>query len=253
MLRRLVWPGRMLPILCYHYFGFDRIPEAGILPHDSAYITPVELFAAHLDFLTARRIPWLRPTSLMTGSPAETGCWLTIDDGHRSILTHAFPLLEKRSIPATIFVIPERVGASGYLSYEEIRSLIRTGLISVGSHGLSHRLLTKLPDAEIRHELQASRAILEDELNCEITIFAVPMGGYTSRVGRLAESAGYRLVLTSDYGLNHPFRPNRLQRLMMKAPIDSIDNLSAQLSGGGLLPLELRARNLLKAFRNRLP
>jgi peptidoglycan/xylan/chitin deacetylase (PgdA/CDA1 family) len=47
-------------------------------------------------------------------------CAITFDDGWRDNHDHALPLLEKRGLPATIFVVSERVGTEGVFWPDEV-------------------------------------------------------------------------------------------------------------------------------------
>ncbi|MRR21789.1 hypothetical protein EG830_02265 [bacterium] len=73
---------------------------------------------------------------------------ITFDDGYLDNWIHAFPLLKKYSLKATIFVSPEFVdgreiirvddSAPGFLSWSEMREMAASGLIDIQSHTLTH-------------------------------------------------------------------------------------------------------------------
>jgi peptidoglycan/xylan/chitin deacetylase (PgdA/CDA1 family) len=70
----------------------------------------------------------------------------------------------------------------------------------VGSHGLDHRLLDDLPEAELVRQLQQSRDILEDRLGRPVEWLSLPGGTGGARAVALARGLGYRLVFGSRPG-----------------------------------------------------
>ncbi len=124
---------------------------------------------------------------------------ITFDDGHESDFTLALPLLLEFGFRAVFFICIEYVGKPGYLSWEQIRALLAAGM-SVQSHGLLHRDLTRVPTVDLVDELTAARISLERNLEREIRYLAIP-GGFTNRrVCAAARQAGYLGVCTSVPG-----------------------------------------------------
>ena len=142
---------------------------------------------------------------------------LTFDDGHVSNYEHAWPILQEFGVNAVFFISTNLIGKSGYLDWDQIKELDANGF-NIGSHGVNHIPLTNLPDAELAKELGESKKMLEDRLGKTVGSFSVPRGFYNARVRRAAESAGYRFICTSRFGLNslHP-DPLALARMAVKA------------------------------------
>ena len=65
---------------------------------------------------------------------------------------------------------------------------------SVGSHGVTHRPLSRLSTGEIRSELHDSKRWLEDLAGYPVDTLSAPGGFLDSRVVRHALEAGYRLI-----------------------------------------------------------
>ncbi|MEO8382440.1 MAG: polysaccharide deacetylase family protein [Acidobacteriota bacterium] len=70
------------------------------------------VFARQVDYLVKR----LRPVSLPVllaqwreGNRSEKSVAFTFDDGFQGVLDHAFPILEARGIPASVFVVTKRL------------------------------------------------------------------------------------------------------------------------------------------------
>jgi peptidoglycan/xylan/chitin deacetylase (PgdA/CDA1 family) len=124
---------------------------------------------------------------------------LAFDDGNASDVEHALPILEKRSLTARFFPLTGRIGATGYLSAEDLLRLRAAGM-AIGSHGLHHRDWRTLTADELQQELTVSSSTLAGIVGDQITEAACPFGSYDRRVLRALRDAGYRRVFTSDGG-----------------------------------------------------
>lgn len=130
---------------------------------------------------------------------AGTGVRVTFDDGNRSDVGVALPMLEARGLSATFFVVARRIGESGFLDRDDLRELARAGM-RVGSHGLEHRDWRGLDDSALEDELVLSRRELEAAVGVTVSEAACPFGSYDRRVLRGLRAAGYGRVYTSDGG-----------------------------------------------------
>ncbi|HEX8118701.1 MAG TPA: polysaccharide deacetylase family protein, partial [Pyrinomonadaceae bacterium] len=74
--------------------------------------------------------------------------------------------------------------------------------VELGSHTVSHPILTTTDDAQLEAELRGSRARLEEELRRTVNLFCYPNGACDARVRREAERAGYACAVTTVPGLN---------------------------------------------------
>lgn len=123
---------------------------------------------------------------------------ITFDDGEQSQFHNALPLVTEYGFKATFFVTPGLVGtAAKFLGWDEFKALQAAGH-SIQSHGWSHRFLTYCSEAELAHELLASRQSLEDNLGTTVAEISVPGGRWDRRVLQASAAAGYRRVYVSD-------------------------------------------------------
>lgn len=122
---------------------------------------------------------------------------LTFDDGEMNNFLHAFPLLKEFGLSAYFFVTVDRIGKPGYMGPTELQILSLAGM-TVGSHGLTHRILTGLGDDELQRELTESRKTLEAILARPVISFSIPRGFYDERVLRFTREAGYREIFVSS-------------------------------------------------------
>ncbi|HEX3229078.1 MAG TPA: polysaccharide deacetylase family protein [Pyrinomonadaceae bacterium] len=174
----------MNSVLVYHSISSPGEPMPGDIDISR------EAFARQLDWLARRRsvVPLIETLNPNKGRNAVA---LTFDDGFRDNLTVAASMLEKYSMPATVFVTPGFIGNESYLSREEVRELSSRPLITIGAHGLWHRHFNHLPADEARRELLEARRVLEEITDKKIDLMAWPYGECDSRLERLAAESGY--------------------------------------------------------------
>lgn len=117
-------------------------------------------------------------------------------------------LFEDSPIPVT-FYIP--VNYQKYLATKGIEPL-PPELIDVihdhptweiGSHGVNHELLTRIPHTEVQHEIQESKRYW-DERGIPVTKFCYPRGYYTHDTKLVVKAAGYESARTVRVGELYP-------------------------------------------------
>jgi peptidoglycan/xylan/chitin deacetylase (PgdA/CDA1 family) len=138
---------------------------------------------------------------------------VTFDDGLTSFLDTAWPELERCQIPAAIFVVAGKLGTvpgwvnyshglmptEAMLSVEQLRHLSPT--VIVGSHSMSHRMLTDVSADESMLEIAESRCTLERLLERRINVFSFPYGERSDDLVEQCRAAGYKRVFTSQPSL----------------------------------------------------
>lgn len=140
-----------------------------------------------------RQMQWLKESGYKVG----TDVLITFDDGELNNFTEALPVLQECGFTAYFFIIVSRVGKKGYMGWPELKQLQQAGM-TVGSHGLSHEILTNLLDSQLEQELTASKRTLEVNLNTSIETFSVPRGFCNDKVIDMAYQAGYKTIFISD-------------------------------------------------------
>ena len=88
-----------------------------------------------------------------------------------------------------------------YLSIEEIKYLSDMGMI-LGSHSVSHTLLSRLSFDEQKNELKESKEFLEDVTKKRCETFCFPYGGkisYNNDTLTILKNLGYKLSYTVDH------------------------------------------------------
>lgn len=130
-------------------------------------------------------------------NPADKEVVFTFDDGELNNLTQAMPLLKEFGFSGYFFIIGKRVGKSGYLNWPQIKELHKEGM-AIGSHGLSHEILTNLLPTQAQEELRGSKVYLERNLNVAVDSLSIPRGFCNNKIIKMAYQLGYQNVFISD-------------------------------------------------------
>jgi peptidoglycan/xylan/chitin deacetylase (PgdA/CDA1 family) len=114
--------GTRAAVLMYHRV-LPAADAARNAVESGMFVTP-ETFERHLEWLTAdfRVLPLHEITSRLADRAdlPPGACAITFDDGWRDNHDFALPALAKRGIPATVFVVTERVGTEGAFWPDEV-------------------------------------------------------------------------------------------------------------------------------------
>jgi hypothetical protein len=99
--------------------------------------------------------------------------------------------------------LPERPPAEySAINWGQAREMADGG-VEIGSHTLTHPILTGLGDERLREEVGQSRERIQTALGRKVETFCYPNGDYDIRTLREVARAGYRLAVTTDVGLNN--------------------------------------------------
>jgi peptidoglycan/xylan/chitin deacetylase (PgdA/CDA1 family) len=206
-----------------------RTPRPGvrILVYHWVFDHERERFAAQLRWLARE----FEPVSLSeavarleTGRVSGRELTITFDDGFRSGLDNAAPLLGEHGFRACYFLVTDLVSASPErvericretlhlervlepLGWDDAERLLDLGH-EVGSHTRTHPSLVALAPDALAEELEGSRDEIERRLGAAPAHFAAPYGDrarFSSAVSDAARAAGYASCLTAQRGRNLP-------------------------------------------------
>jgi peptidoglycan/xylan/chitin deacetylase (PgdA/CDA1 family) len=122
-----------------------------------------------------------------------------------------------------------------FLTWEEVRIMAESGLVSFGSHTGKHKILTHLADDEIMQELTESKETLisEGAADASFLAFSYPNGNYDTRIADLVAQSGYHLAVTTEKGWNSASSPRmQLKRVSIHQDIASSPDLfGCRISG----------------------
>lgn len=175
----------------YHSIGGNKTSEIGA----ELYYVAVDKFREQMKLVKQEQSP--------------NATIITFDDGLEDNFTNAYPILKEFGLKAYFFVMPDKIETRGYMNQKQLRELVASGMI-IGSHGMTHRILTKLNDSDLNYELSESKRLLEEKFGTTIDYFSVPRGFYDKRVVLLAKKIGYKNIFTSNPNDNNGYGIGRI-------------------------------------------
>ncbi len=169
---------------------------------DNLYTINTKSFKEQLHFVKRSGISVIGLNDLLNGSvQADLSLIFTFDDGNISHYTKVIPILEELNFSACFFPIVNMIGMPERLSWENLKEMCEKGFL-IGSHGLSHTLLTKQDAKTIEEELQLSKMKIENKIKREIKFFAAPYGWYNNKIIKCSKMAGYELLFATGLEIN---------------------------------------------------
>jgi len=195
-------------ILCYHTVEPNWRSPLAIEP---------AAFEAHGRWLARRAVVPLAAAVGhfdRSGRPPHDAVAITFDDGLSGVYEHAFPVLRRHALPATVFVVAETLTPAGRavdwvdtpppfpmrtVTLDQLLEMQADG-VTVGSHSYAHHDLTALSEREAEADLRQSRELLEDLLHRPVPYVAYPRGQHDAGVRRAAEKAGFTHAFTLPEG-----------------------------------------------------
>jgi peptidoglycan/xylan/chitin deacetylase (PgdA/CDA1 family) len=116
---------------------------------------------------------------------------------------YAYPILQKLFLPATIFLVTEKMDTEGFLSWENAKAMSASGLVTFGSHTHTHRhFIRSEPYKNLEEELRMSKSLIETNLGKSCDHLAWPWGDYEPAWTELAKKLGYTSISTTKAGAN---------------------------------------------------
>lgn len=191
------------------------------------------LFSRQMDFMAGRGWQATALSALIErcrcgeGPPDNEFC-ITFDDGFESVYAVAYPALRQRGLSAIVYIPTASIGKT--ITWNErlavrLEPVMTAGQIKelandcfeIGSHTVSHPMLTKLSDEDLRRELIDSKQLLEDITGREVTSLSYPYGDYDQRVLDACLEAGYRSAVCQRLSsLSSPMRLFEIPRISVR-------------------------------------
>lgn len=196
---------------------------------------PRGMFAKQIAKLAhANRVVSLsRALEMLSGSappPTPTPVVLTFDDGTEDFTKTVVPILQEFDVPATLYAatsyIEERRAfpdGAKPTSWAALADACSTGLVDVGSHTHSHRLLDRCPPQDVADELDRSIGCIQERLGRAALDFAYPKAVPGSSHAEAAVKSRFRSAAlagtrANPYGRTDPYR-------LARSPIQRSDGM----------------------------
>jgi len=186
-------PANRPRIFCYHSVG---TPSWGV--ND---VAPAR-FRRHIELALEAGYRFVPAEQIAASGGARGDLAITFDDGLRSVVTNAAPILAEYHIPWSLFVVSDwadgrhAFGQDVMLGWDDIVQAAQAGA-TIGSHSVSHPDFGRLDAQRTAHELWTSAEVIRVRTGLEVASFAIPFGqsrNWTTAAQRLAAEAGYCTV-----------------------------------------------------------
>lgn len=192
-----------VPMLMYHYVEYvkdrgDTIRQTlNVVPHifDLQVKTLVD---DGYTFMTASELAdVLDGKSALPAKPIL----LTFDDGHWDLYTDVLPILKKYHVKATVYVISGFIGGADFMSKDQLKAVIQSGLVEIGAHTVHHVSLAKKLFPVVEYEVLHSKEALQNTYHLSVVSFAYPNGSFDQQAADVVKSAGFRTAVSTIPGI----------------------------------------------------
>lgn len=171
--------GISIPVFMYHAVGDDCWGT------ESLFVKPAEL-EMQLQYLSENGYETIFFEDLSHIERYKKPIILTFDDGYDDNYTLLLPLLKKYGMKATIFLIAGDINKPHKLTQQQVRELSRSGLVSIQSHGWSHRNMAVMSHLELLLEMTRSRSTIRALTGQTPCALSYPNGSSNVRTRKIA-------------------------------------------------------------------
>jgi peptidoglycan/xylan/chitin deacetylase (PgdA/CDA1 family) len=220
-----------VPILMYHVIR----PAPPGAPFSALYVPPHE-FAARMRALesagwTAVTLDQVSDAWTHAAAVPARPVVISFDNGYESQFNEAMPVLRRLHWVGVLNLQLSGLPRSqGGLSAEAIRRMLAAGW-ELDTQGFAHADLVRRGRAELRHEVAASRRVLQRRYQVPVHWFCYPSGHYDVRVVEAVRAAGYRGSTTVVPGwtrrTSDPFRLARIRVVAGTSPAALLREIAA--------------------------
>jgi peptidoglycan/xylan/chitin deacetylase (PgdA/CDA1 family) len=180
-------------ILCYHTVGQ---PEWGV--ND---VSPAQ-FRRHIEMALNAGFRFAPASEIAKGGGDAKTLAISFDDGLKSVLTDAAPILKEYGLPFSFYPVTDWCdGREPWLEgkvmgWADVETLLNQGG-ELGSHSVTHPDFSTVDLARTADELGNSRETIRRRLGFAPDSFAIPFGqsgNWSENAQRCAREAGYEIV-----------------------------------------------------------
>ncbi len=193
----------LVKILMYHRI----VADSRVLRPDRPLCVPISLFRTHMSLLDKWGFTSITFDDYRLALQGELTLpkkpvIITFDDGYQDTFDNAFPVLQQFGMRGVVFVLGDTTIHSSIwddgivevlsplMSSDQVLTMQAAGF-EIGSHSMTHKRLTELPDAVAWEEISRSKVMLEVLLNAPVRTFSYPYGLVNETIKSMVHDAGY--------------------------------------------------------------
>jgi peptidoglycan/xylan/chitin deacetylase (PgdA/CDA1 family) len=180
--------------LMYHDLGDGASTTDIYLLSPTSFRAQIEAISQWAD---NQQIPFVP----LTAEP-QPGIAITFDDGYRSTLAIAAPLLAQHGIPFHIFATRAHCqsGDARYLNETDLRELAALPDVVISAHGTTHTRLAHMPPDVLHRELLDAKDWLQQVIQRPVNSLSYPHGSFTPATTEAVQRCGYSYACSSQPG-----------------------------------------------------
>lgn len=183
------------------------------VPIAMAHVVSNPTFENHIDELLANRHTFISPDELHWWQQGiyelpDKPFLYTFDDGTIDHYDVAYPVLQSRGVKATMYIISDRVGTAGYITWAQAKEMADSGLITIGNHTKTHDYtgtFNDMTEAEWITEIKDCTDAVHTNVGHPCYHFAYPGGKYTPTTLKVLKDLGMltgRTVTQGSFGFS---------------------------------------------------
>lgn len=171
---------------------------------DRPYFIMSSTFKEQMTYYKENNYDFIMPEEILNSDSYAKPIIISLDDGYVGNYNNAFPIIKELGIKVSIFLVPSKIGESGYLDLEQIKEMQDSGLVRFYSHTYTHpRDMTLLSAEELKAEFVNTANWFEENLGYCPKVISFPRGKYNDSVLKIAKEHGYTIGFASWSG--HPY------------------------------------------------
>lgn len=237
-------------VIMYHRFGESQYPSTN---------TTLEQLDRHIaelekDKYTVMALPEIVAALAEGRALPERAVAITVDDAYASVYAEGWPRLQAAGLPFTLFVATDPLdrGLTSHLSWDELREMAASDLVTVGHHTASHLHMPEATADENRRDIARASEAFARELGRVPELFAFPYGEYGAEIVALVREAGFAAAFGQHSGaIARTAGRHQLPRFAMNEAYGGIERFRLAVNS---LPLPVSdvtpADNVLAAAEN---
>ena len=185
--------------LMYHRVGEGKYPSTNV---------SIEMFKQHLQAIEISGLTFIEPgqfkKQILEGKPfSKRYILLTVDDAFKSFYENAWPVLKEKKIPFILFVNTREITSKhpNYMSWDQIRELRDSGLVTIGGHSWSHEYFINMKLEEVKKDIQQSHDDYQKQLKQIPDLYAHTFGETSSDIIKIIRDFNYKIIFGQHSGV----------------------------------------------------